>query len=63
MKSNDDKCHLIITNTDKVSVTLGNEVIEASDTVELLGTKLDKNLNLTYKCQIYLKRQIKNDMP
>ena len=42
MQSNDDKYHLIVANTDNVSVALGNEVIETSDTVELLGIKLDK---------------------
>ena len=42
MKSNDDKCHLIVANTDNVSVALGNEVIETADTVGLLGLKIDK---------------------
>ena len=45
MKSNDDKCKLIVANTDKVSLNLGNEFMEASSTVELLGIKLDKNLD------------------
>ena len=45
MKSNDDKCHLIIANQDNISITLGNECIEAEDSVELLGIKIDKNLN------------------
>ena len=56
MKSNDDKCHLIIANTDKVSVSLGNEVIGASDTVELLGIKLDKNLNFNQHVSDLLKK-------
>ena len=42
MKSNDDKCHLIVCN---VSVTLGNETIMESNSVELLGVNIDKNLN------------------
>ena len=54
MKSNDDKCRLIITNTDKV--TLGNEVMEASDTVELLGIELDKNLNFNLHMSDLLKK-------
>ena len=45
MKSNDDKCHLIVANRENDSITLNNEVIDASDTVELLGIKIDKNLN------------------
>ena len=56
MKSNDDKCHLIIENTDKVSVTLGNDVIETSDIVELLGIKLDKNLKFNLHVSDLLKK-------
>ena len=46
MKSNDDKCHLLIANQENVSVTLGNEIIEATNSVELLGVNIDKNLDL-----------------
>ena len=56
MKSNDDKCHLIVANTDNVSVALGNEVIETSDTVELLGLKIDKNLNFSEHVSDLLKK-------
>ena len=45
MKSNDDKCHLIVCNQDNVSVTLGNETIEKRSSVELLGVNIDTNLN------------------
>ena len=45
MKSNDGKCKLIVANHEHISLTLGNESIEASNTVELLGIKLDKSLN------------------
>ena len=55
MKSNDDKCHLIIANQENVSVTLGKEIIEATNSVELLGVKIDKNLDLndhvSYLCK------------
>ena len=44
MKSNDDKCHLIVCNQEKVSVTLGNETIKNSSSVELLGVNIDPNL-------------------
>ena len=36
MKSNDDKCHLIVCNQKDVSITLS---------VELLGVNIDTNLN------------------
>ena len=45
MKSNDDKCHLFVTNQDSVSVTLGKEIIVATDYVDLLGITIDRNLN------------------
>ena len=47
MKSNDDKCHLIIANHDNQSINIGSETIVASEAVELLGIKIDKNLNFT----------------
>ena len=48
MKPNADKCHLIVANqTDLTSVTLGNEVITAEKSVDLLGVKIDRNLNFT----------------
>ena len=47
MKTNDDKCHLIICNQEDVSVTLGNEWIKNADSVELLGITIDKNLDFT----------------
>ena len=47
MKSNDDKCHLIVANQDNISITLRNECIETEDSVELLGIKIDKILTLT----------------
>ena len=46
MKANDDKCHLLVANQENVSVTLGNVIIVATDSVELIGVKIDKNLNL-----------------
>ena len=44
MKSNDDKCHLIVCNQKDVSITLGSENIEKSSSVELLGVVIDTNL-------------------
>ena len=45
MKSNDDKCHLIVANTNNVSVTMGSETIQASNSVKLLGVNIDNELN------------------
>ena len=56
MKSNDDKCKLIVANHDYVSLILGNESIEASSTVELLCIKLDKNFNLNEHVSDLIKR-------
>ena len=45
MKSNDDKCHLIVTNKDDVSINLGEENITSTKSVELLGIHIDNKLN------------------
>ena len=45
MKSNEDKCHLFIVNDDKASVQLGNEIISASTSIELLGISIDNKLD------------------
>ena len=47
MKSNEDKCHLIVANDDKSLVELGNEIITGEKTVELLGVTIDNKLNFT----------------
>ena len=47
MKSNDDKCHLIIANHNNQTINLGAEAVESSEAVELLGIKFDKNLSFT----------------
>ena len=47
MKPNGDKCHLIVCNQENVSVKLGNEIIHTTDLVDLLGVKIDKNLNFS----------------
>ena len=42
MKSNDGKCHLIVVNHDNCYVTLGNEIIEGSNSVKLLGITINR---------------------
>ena len=51
MKSNSDKCHLIVANatnrtyTSSSFIYLENEFLENEDSVTLLGVKIDKSLN------------------
>ena len=47
MKPNADKCHLFVCTQEKVFVTLENERISNTDSVDLLGVKIDKNLDFT----------------
>ena len=55
MKSNDDKCKLIITKENAPSVRIGNDIITCSNSVKLLGVTIDNKLNfkvhLTYICK------------
>ena len=45
MKSNSDKCHLLVGKKDKISITVGDEVINSSPSVDLLGVTIDNNLH------------------
>ena len=56
MKSNDDKCHLIVADQEHFSITLGQETIEASDSVELSGINIDKKLNFNEHIPTMLKK-------
>ena len=48
MQPNADKCHLIVINPkEDISVKLGNELVSNSHSVDLLGIKVDDNLNFT----------------
>ena len=48
MKPNANKCHLLVANPkDTIAVKLGLEEISNDQSVELLGIKIDKNLNFT----------------
>ena len=44
MKSNDDKCKLIITK-ENTSVKIGNDIIKSVNSVKLLGITIDNRLN------------------
>ena len=56
MKSNDDKCHLIVPNELKASVKLGQEVISAEESVTLLGVIIDNKLDFSSHVELLLKK-------
>ena len=46
MKANPDKCHLLTSSSDKVSICLDIHNIKSSKCEKLLGNKIDNKLNL-----------------
>ena len=44
LKSNDDKNKLLVTNDDTVTAKIGNEIIQSSTSVKLLGITIDNKL-------------------
>ena len=47
MKSNNDKCHLLITSSDDVSVKIGQETLINEKQVQLLGITIDHKHNFS----------------
>ena len=47
MKSNKDKCHLLIASHNEVLINIGNEKINSDNSVTLLGVEIDKELNFS----------------
>ena len=45
MKPNPDKCHLLTSSSDKVSICVDNYIIKSSKCEKLLGIKTDHKLN------------------
>ena len=45
MKSNSDKCHLIIVNNQDNNIKIGNDIIASKTSVKLLGVTIDNKLN------------------
>ena len=47
MKSNEDKCHLFLVNTEDATVKLGDEILSACSSIDLLGITIDNSLNFS----------------
>ena len=45
MKPNPDKCHLLTSSSDKISISVDNYIIKSSKCKKLLGIKIDNGLN------------------
>ena len=44
MKANKDKCHLLLSNKERVTMKIGETEIKSSNCEKLLGIKIDNNL-------------------
>ena len=47
MKSNNDKCHMLISSPDDVTIKIGSEEINNNKSVKLLGVTIDDKLNFS----------------
>ena len=56
VKSNDDKCHLFVPDEDNVVINVANETIELTNSIDLLGIKIDSNLNFNEQVSILRKK-------
>ena len=56
MKSNDDKCNLIVANNQSLSINIGKNLIESCNSVELLGIKIDNELKFEEHVKNLLKK-------
>ena len=56
MKSNDDKCNLIVAKHDNLSINAGNEEIKSSSSVELLGVTIDNELKFDEHVKTIIKK-------
>ena len=57
MKSNDDKCNLIVAKNENLSIKLGNELIESCNLVDLLGITIDNELKFNEYVTNMLKKE------
>ena len=56
LKSNADKCHLLVSTNDRVSVNVDGFKIDKSDTEKLLGVKFDKKLTFDDQSRASVKK-------
>ena len=56
MKSNNDKCHLLISSPDDVTIKIGCEEINNDKNVKLLGVTIDHKLNFSEHVKILCKK-------
>ena len=62
MKSNEDKCHFFVVNTENATVKLGNEILSACSSIDLLGITIDNTLNFSEYVSNLCKKEVKNCM-
>ena len=48
MKTNEDKCHLIVSTTEATEIQIGDYAIKNSNNEKLLGVYIDNKLNFDY---------------
>ena len=64
MKINPEKCHLITSSSDEVSICVGNYSLKSSKYEKLLGIKIDNKLNFKNDNKVCKKtRQSLNMLP
>ena len=63
MKSNADKCHLLVSTNETVKIKVGNYDITNSKCEKLLGVNFDHKLNLINIFQSCGKRLVEKLMP
>ena len=56
MKANKDKCHLLISNKEKVSMKIDNIELENTSSEKLLGIIIDRKLNFKEHLEGILKK-------
>ena len=62
MKSNPDKCHLLVSTNDNVKIRIGNFQIENTKREKFLGMQFDNKLYFDYHFQKYEKKLAENFM-
>ena len=56
MKSNPDKCHLLVSTNDNVKIRIGNFQIENTKRAKLLGIQFDNKLSFNYRLSKICKK-------